>query len=397
MKKKGILFICLLSIVLMAAPPRMEGAENIIKVGLVLPLTGAGAPWGLCCQRTYQLQAEQYNAAGGIQVGGEKYKIEIVSGDDKYIPSEAVNVVNKLIFKDKVNFLVGPIASAGVLAVAPITQPNKIVSFILCYTHKSLGPDKPYNFRAGPTGGEINPAMFRWVKKTYPHLKKAALIGPNDESGWDVLAEYKGTSKKIGFEIVSEEYFERNTSDYYPILTRLLSSKPEIILIDSGTGDLGLILKQAKQMGFKGLTLTSNPHDPDKLCKVAGQEGAEGHIHSSPFMATEGAKKCKDEFVARWKYWDIMALGFADGLDWLIAGIQKADSLDPDKVKVGLETVNYVSRVWGPIKLGGVPRYGIAHILLSPIAISQIKNCENVGLALAPGEEGPPPPPERKK
>jgi len=92
----------------------------------------------------------------------------------------------------------------------------------------------------------------------------------------------------------------------------------------------------------------------------------------------------------------MMALGFADGVDWLIAGIKKADSLDPDKVKVGLETVNFVSRIWGPIKLGGMPRYGIAHILQSPIAITQIKNCENVGLALAPGEEGGPPP-ERKK
>jgi len=92
----------------------------------------------------------------------------------------------------------------------------------------------------------------------------------------------------------------------------------------------------------------------------------------------------------------VTSVGYTLGLEYLIAGIKKADSLDTEKVRVGLETVNFVSSYYGPIKAGGKIRYGIAHQLLPPVTITQIKKCENVG-QLVPGEEGPPPPPERKK
>jgi branched-chain amino acid transport system substrate-binding protein len=396
MKRKWILFVCLLGIVFMASPSRMEAAEKELKMGLIAPLSGAGAPWGLCWEKTLLLQAEQYNAAGGIQVGGEKYKIKIITGDDKYIASEAVNVANKLIFKDEVKFIFGPIGSACVLAITPITEANKILAMVNSYTSKALGPDKPFTFGADRTMGETLPPMIKYVQKNYPNIRKVGLVGPNDESGWSILLEYRANAEKIGYEIVAEDYFERNTSDFYPVLTRILSKKPDVLMIDASTGDLGLLLKQARQIGFKGLTLTSNPHDPEKLCKVSGKEGAEGHIHSSSFITPGGLQKWHDTFVARWKAFDPISINFVNYTEWLIQGIKKADSLDTEKVRVGIETVNFVSSLYGPLKAGGKNRYGIAHRLLGPIPISQIKGCTNVGLELFPGEE-PLPAPAMKK
>lgn len=385
MKGKVILSVCLLGIVLMASPS--QGAEKILKVGLAVPLTGAGAVYGLAWQKTLVLQAEQYNAAGGIQLGEDKYKIEIVSEDDKYIPSEAINVINRLIFKENVKFIFGSVGSAAVMAVAPITEANKVIRMVGCYTPKSLGPDKPFTFRA--VSLENVAPLVKWVKGNYPNLLKAALLGPNDETGWSNLAEYKSVGKSVGYEFVAEEYFERNTLDFYPVLTRVLAKKPDLLMMDATTGDLALILKQAKQMGFKGPTLTVPSQDGAKLCKAAGEEGAEGHISVTPFVMPGKIQEWYDAFVARWKEWEPSSLLTGDGLGLLIAGIKKANSLDSEKVRIGIEAADYVSPFYGPVKLGGKIRYGIAHQLLTPVPIAMIKKCQNVGLVWIPVEEPP--------
>ena len=242
-----------MSILLLTFPLLAAGAEKTIGIGIVAPLTGSGAPWGIPRVRTVQLEAEQYNAAGGITVGGEKYKLEVFAEDDKFSPSEAVTVTNKLIFKNKVKFIANSNGSALVLATIPITEPNKVITISSCFTPKALGPDLPYSFRASPTMGETIGPLFKWIKDNKPQIKKAGLLGPNDESGWSINAEYLSGWKKIGLEVVAEDYYERNTNDFYPVLTRILKNKPDILMLSGGTGDLGLVMKQAKQMGFKGV------------------------------------------------------------------------------------------------------------------------------------------------
>jgi branched-chain amino acid transport system substrate-binding protein len=397
MKRGNIFRLALMVTLLIIVPTVAAVAEEVLKIGLTLPMTGAAAPWGNAFFRTQQLIAEQYNNSGGITVGGQKYRIEILCEDTKYSPSEGVTVTNKLIFKDKVKFIMGPMGSAEVLATRPLIETNKIVSTIACYTPKALTPENTFTFRTVNTMGEIIGPMFKWVMGKNPGIKKAGLLGPNDESGWSIIAEYISACKRLGLQVVAEEYFERNTTDYYPVLTRILKNQPEILMLDAGTGDLGLILKQAKQMGFKGITITSNPHDAGRLCKVAGQEGAEGHIHSGPYIIPGKIQKWHDQFVARWKEWDATSIDHAENLDLIVAGIKKTNSLDTSKIRDAIETMDFESRVFGlKLKFGGKGRYGIAHQLLKPIFVSQVNNCENVGLVLVPPEE-PYPPPEVNK
>jgi branched-chain amino acid transport system substrate-binding protein len=385
-----------MSILLLASPLLAAGPEKTIGVGVVAPLTGSGAPWGISRVRTVQLQAEQYNAAGGLTVEGQKYKIEVIAEDDKFSPSEAVTVTNKLIFKDHVRFIMTSNGSALVLATTPITESNKVITISSCFTPKVLGPDLPFSFRASPTMGETVGPLFKWIKDKKPDIKKAGLLGPNDESGWSINAEYLFGWKKIGLEVVAEDYYERNTNDFYPVLTRILKNRPDILMLSGGTGDLGLIMKQAKQMGLKGPGLSSAPHDPAKFCKVSGKDSAEGFISPGGYIMPGRVQKWHDEFKGRWKEWDVLSVTYVDYLDLIVAGIKKANSLDTTKIRDAMETMNFESRLYGPVKFGGKGRYGLAHQLLVPIFISQFKNCENEGMALVPGLEPDPPPPERK-
>jgi len=397
MKGRKICCIGILNILLLASPLFGAGPEKSLKVGIVMPLTGPAAPWGICLVRTATLQAEQYNTAGGLMVQGSNYKIELIAEDDKASPSEAVNVTNKLIFKDNVRFILGSTLSLNVMATRPITEPNKVLTFHTCFTPKAISPQFPFTFRAIPSMGETIGPMFTWIQKNTPNVEKIAVLGPNDESGWSINAEYIFKSKKFGMEVVAEDYFERNTNDFYPVLTRILKNHPDLIALSGGTGDIGLILKQAKQMGYKGLTLTSSGHDAGKLCKVAGKDFAEGHIHNGVHVIPGGIQKWHDQYKARWKEWESDSPGFGEGLDIIVEAVKKADSIDSTKVRDTVETMNYESRFVGPVKFGGKKRYGIAHQLLVPIFVTQVKSCEDRGLALVPPIEPNPPPEVVKK
>jgi branched-chain amino acid transport system substrate-binding protein len=356
--KKKIVFIFAL-ILCFSSSVLATGPEKQLKIGLVAPMTGAGAPWGLAWKKGAQLIAEQINAAGGITVQGQIYKIEIIAEDDKYNPSEAVTVTNKLIFDDKVGFILGPIGSALCMAMSPITEANKVITFHSCQTPKSLGPELPFTFRAIPLIGENVPPMFKWIKGKYPKVKKLAVLSPNDETGWSVNAEYMWVGRKFGFETVAEDYFQRNTNDFYPVLTRILKNQPDLLAMSGGTGDIALILKQARQMGYKGLAYSSAGHDADKLCKVAGKEYAEGYLHSALAIIPGPIKKWHDEYVTRWGEWgEASVLGTA--LDIIIQGIKKANSLDTIKVREAIEKMNYNDRLYGPLKFGG--KIGRAHV-----------------------------------
>ena len=91
-----------------------------------------------------------------------------------------------------------------------------------------------------------------------------------------------------------------------------------------------------------------------------------------------------------------MSVTYVDYLDLFVAGVKKANSVDTTKIKDAMETMNFDSRLYGPVKFGGKARYGLAHQLLVPVFVSEFRNCQNAGQALVPGLEPDPPPPEKK-
>ncbi len=132
-------------------------------------------------------------------------------------------------------------------------------------------------------------------------------------------------------------------------------------------------------------------------CKVSGKEGAEGLIHSGSYIMPGNIQKWHDQFMARWKEWDSTSIDHSNNIDLIVAAIRKTNSLDTTKIRDAIETLDFESRIFGPVKFGGKRRYGIAHQLLVPIFLSQVKNCENVGIGLAsPTEPYAPPEPKKK-
>src|ERR1039458_4420945 len=128
-----------------------QAAAEELKIGVIAPLSGPGAGWGLALRGGAELAAEDMNAQGGLEVAGTKYKVVVIAYDDKYQAQGGADAANRLVFLDKVKFIVGPMGSAVGLAAQEFTEPNKVILIGDSFSTKLLSPKKPYTFRTTMT------------------------------------------------------------------------------------------------------------------------------------------------------------------------------------------------------------------------------------------------------
>ena len=152
-------------------------AQDTLTLGALVTLSGAGAAWGQGMKNAAEIAADQVNQAGGLDVGGRKYQVKVVAYDDKYQANEAVTVANRLVFEDKVKYIIGPVGSAPVLAIQPITEKNKVILMTLGFTSKALAADKPYTFRPNVTTAEVSQPQIDWLVK-HQGIRKAGGLFP---------------------------------------------------------------------------------------------------------------------------------------------------------------------------------------------------------------------------
>lgn len=390
-----VMVAVLLFVIVWAGPVSAAGTKTLL-IGDINPLTGKGAYWGIGAMRASDLNAEKINKAGGIVVQGQRYKIKFIHEDDKYSGAAGVAAANKLIFTDKVKFLVGPLASASVMAFQPISEANKVVLICNTYAPPTLLKGKKYTFRAITPPTHLAPAFFEWLKKTYPHLKRAAHITPNDATGWGSAQGDNDAIVEVGMEVVANEYYERGTEDFTAMLTRTLAKKPDFLAMGgTAPGDAALIIKQARELGFKGMIQHSGMLDPADIGPIAGWENVEGVLSVAVSPVGPVVPQAMKDFFRDYKakYGDIntFAPHIYDMLSILVMAIEKADSLDTDKVAKAIENLGEFETIWGKAYFGGMKLYGNKHQVIKQCLFSQIKNRKLVAVGAAMPWEVPPP------
>jgi len=357
-----------------------SASEKVVKMGAIFPLSGRGATWGVAAQKAIIVKQKEVNGRGGLNVGGEKYKIEIIWEDDKYNAAAGRMAAEKLVNRDKVKFIHGSQSSAVILAVQPITEPNAILFLVDSYAKEVLAPDKPYTFRMVLTSNEVLQGMYPWMNKTYPKLKNVAFVEPNDASGWSIEKDCKRIAEQNQFRVVFSQFYERGTSDFYPLLNKLIVQKPDFIdFTGAPPGDQALIVKQVRELGYKGKTFSGTTMDPLEFCKIAGVQNAEGHISNTHDLlgayTTAGQKKYYDDYMAiHGKPFDPVTPKYHLYLDILVQAIEKSGSLDPIQVKEAMEKTEEWNTIFGTARFGGKEHYGIKRQIVTPVYISEIVN-----------------------
>jgi branched-chain amino acid transport system substrate-binding protein len=368
-------------------PPLAAAQEKTLTIGILGPLSGSAAPYGAELVRGAEMRADEINKAGGLKVGADAYRIKLVPYDHKASAADAATATNKLVFQDKVKYIIGNAIGATCNAAQTITEPNKVLFGFVCWGTKNLGPDKPYSFRTIHSQWEVVEPFYRWIKEKHPQVKRVASISPNDMSGVDTNTAVVRAAKSLGFEVVAEETYERGTKDFYPVLTKILATKPDMIdLAASLAGEAGLILKQARELGFKGARGWTAGQNLLLVVEVAGKDAAEGvwspsNVNPKSEYVNAAVRKFGEEYEKRYKEVPgVVAIGNYGAFDVITKAMQEARSIETDKVLAALTQRQYES-VWGPLVIGGKETYGIDRQFLYPVVISEIRGGKPVDLS----------------
>ncbi|MET0335902.1 MAG: ABC transporter substrate-binding protein [Rhizobacter sp.] len=368
-----------LSALLALAGPAL--AQETLKIGALVTLSGAGAAWGTGMQHAAELAADDVNAKGGLEVAGKKYKVQVIAYDDKYQANEAVTVANRLVYDDKVKYIIGPVGSAPVLAIQPITEKNQVIVVTLGFTAKALGTDKPYTFRPNVTTAEVAGPQIEWVVKSR-NVKRVGALFPNDETGQQIAKDLTAAYGKAGADLAAKEFFERDRVDFVPLITRILAAKVDAIELDGNSpSTAGLITKQARELGFTGTIIRTGGPATQDIVNVAGKQAVEGllvHTPIDPKLPSTAAYA--EKYNAKYKRaMNGFSPAFYDGTHLLFEAMRRAGSVtDTAKVKTELENIKGHKGALGESSWGGQAAYGIAHQLDAPFYVAEVKDGQEV-------------------
>jgi branched-chain amino acid transport system substrate-binding protein len=359
-----------------------------LKIGAIATATGPGTQWGRAVLHGVEMAAEDVNKVGGLKVKGKDYTIKVVNYDDEYTGKGGLSAATRLIFEDKVKFIVGPIGTAPRMAIKDLIEKNKTVNMMGSYSRKALDKDTSFAFRVFVTPEEFAPIFCKWLRQNYPNVKRVAIPAPNDETGWETQSEDIAGYEMNGFQVVFKEFYERGAKDFFPLLTKMMAMNPEILELDGNSpGDCGLIVKQARQMGFKGMIAKVGGPVTEELVKIAGKESVEGSIVFVPFDPKEPRI---DAFMKRYeaKYHARMNSflpSFYDATKVLFHAIERAGTVDDtEKVVKALEEVDfgkYKEGLTGPIGWTGKKSYGVNHQAIQKIAVAKIVDGQEIVIA----------------
>jgi branched-chain amino acid transport system substrate-binding protein len=367
-------FVWIFFYVLSTAVSAAEAPETV-KLGNNLALSGGGAFWGIGYDNAIKLSAKQINEKGKFIVKGKNYKWQIITCDHKYETSEAVACANKLIYQDKVKYMMVHGGSTAI-AVAPIANKEKVLMVCWAGGGKALtNPNNPLAFRHSPVdGAAMQTGLYKWLI-THEKIKSIATIHPDDETGYSGGEGCKEAAEISGLKLLGQEFFPRNTTDFYPILSRLLAKKPDAIdMYFSPPGGVLLMTKQLYELGYKGVVIQYTV-DPVKALEAVGPKALD-KVYSYLTLATlvtPEQKKFRDDYVAAYGEWNEQALLAYDFLFTLTDCIVEGQSFDPVRVAEIMQDKE-IPYLYGKGYYGMKERFGLKRQGLFPTPLAQFKD-----------------------
>ena len=337
-------------------------AQETIKFGAPLPITGPLAPEALKQQQGYDLWANQVNRAGGINVAGKKMKVEIVYVDYQSNTPRAVQATERLITQDNVQFVFAPFGSGAAKAASTVAE-RYGVPMIAATASSAQVYDQGYKFLFGtftPNDTLTNP-LAAIVRQRAPEVKRVAILARNDLFPLAIAQEMEKSAKDLGLEVVFFEKYAINTLDHSSALAQIKASNPQWIFATGYTNDLVLMRKQMTDQRIEAPVVTMIAAPAYQEFIDAAGKGAE-NISSAAwwhpavrykgvdiFGTTESyVKLFKDTYKADPDY--AHASASVSGALFQIA-IEKSGTINRQKVRDELAKMD-VTTFWGPVKFG---------------------------------------------
>ena len=268
-------------------------AQQTLKFGLAMPLTGSQSSYGKDQIKAAEWAVEDINAKGGVN--GKK--LEMIVLDTQADPTVGINAVNRLINVDKAPVFVTA-WSAVVKAVAPIANREKILELSIGANAPEISKLGDYVYTAFPLADVDVTALASYTYKTLGK-KNVAILYANNDSGVEAAKVYRSVFEKEGGKIVAYETYDPKATDFTGMLLKARSANPDFIHLHGLVADMPLVIAQMRQLGMTQRVSTyAGGYNPQMIEKAG--KGAEGLIVTS-LAPNEKQNKNVGPYIERWK------------------------------------------------------------------------------------------------
>lgn len=347
---KGISMILAGVALLALTLPGPARAQDTIKVGIVLPLTGDQAKFGEIEKQSFDLALEEINAVGGVK--GKK--LEFLIEDDTGRPEVGRSVAEKLITKDKVAMLGGGYASSVTYAVAGVAQQNRFPFLINTGSADDITEKKwDYIFRLNPPVSEYASGLETFLAEVVKP-QTAVILHENTMFGTDGAKSFKKTCERLGTKVLMTEGYEAGGIDFKPVLVKVKQANPDIVFMISYVMDASLLMRQSRELkltpklfigGAAGFTLPEFAQNAGKASEKVVSATLWHEVLPLP-GAMEYFEKFKKKYKKDTEYHGAEAYAAA----YVIAdALKRAKSFGPDDIKQALQETDMMT-VFGPVK-----------------------------------------------
>jgi branched-chain amino acid transport system substrate-binding protein len=337
-------------------------AQDVIKIGAPLPITGPLSPEAKKQQRGYDLWADTANKAGGVKVGAKRMKVEIVYVDYQSNTPRAVQAAEKLISQDNVNFLFSPFGSGATKAASSVSEKYQVPT-VAATASSAQVYDQGYKFLFGTftPNDTLTDPLSDIVGKQASAVKRVAILARNDLFPLAIAQEMEKSAKKRGLEVVYFEKYAIGTLDHASALSQIKSQSPHWIFATGYTNDLILLRKQMADQRIEApvVTMIAAPAYQDW---IDGTGKLSQNVTSAAWWHPAVRYNGKDVFGSTESYVKLFQATYGALPDYAEASasaagailqlaIEKAGSIDRNKVRDALSAMDEMT-FWGPVKFG---------------------------------------------
>jgi len=330
--------------------PGNPASTQSIRIGEVGSMTGSEATFGLSTHQGIELAINEINSMGGVK----QKKLDLITVDDQSKPDEAATAVTKLITQNKVAAILGEVASSRSLAMAGISQDFKIPMITPSSTNPNVTQQGNYIFRVcfiDPFQGEV---MAKFALNGLKVKKVAILRDLKSDYSTGLAQFFKASFIQGGGQVVLDESYDAGDIDFKSQLTSIRAKKPEAIFVPGYYTEVGLIARQARELGIKAPLLGGDGWDSPKLNEIGGQAIEDSYF--SNHYSSENLTPQVQEFISKFKIRygvtpdGLAAMGF-DAAMVLADAMKRAKSLSAADIRDALSTTQAYPGVTGNITI----------------------------------------------
>jgi branched-chain amino acid transport system substrate-binding protein len=340
-------------------------ADEPVKIGLIVPLTGGQASTGKQLENAVKLYIQQY----GDTAGGRK--IEVIVRDDGAVPDNTRRIAQEMIVNDKVQVISGFGITPAALAAAPLATQAKIPQIVMLAGASIVTERSPYIVRTSFTLAQSSGIIGDWAAQN--GIKKAATLTTDYAPGNEALQFFKSRFTAAGGEIVEEVKVPLANPDFAPFLQRMKDARPDAMFVFVPGGQGGNFMKQYAERGLdkSGIRIIGPGDVMDDDLMYGMSDAALGTITAHMYSAAHPSQKNKDfvktyraSFNARPGF---VAVGGYDGIHLIYEALKKTGGkADGDSLVAAMKGMAWESPR-GPVAIDAETRDIVQNIYIRKV------------------------------